>query len=338
MLRIGLVGCGTHAGWAVIPSIAQTRGRCKLVAAADINADHLEKIEDASVARFTDHREMLAKADVDAVYISTLVDVHAAVAIDAFDAGLHVICEKPMASTADECRRMVDAAARAGRLLAVDFETRFYPAHVRIRQWIDEGRLGRIEAIHIQHFWDGHKTFGPLAERRHRFADLSGALDCGIHKADIIRYWCGGRWTDIRSAGRWFGEDTRYPTHIAILGELDNGVMATLDASFAYGAYIEEKAHTDILTIVGMDGVVSQMSDDNTPGVIRLTSKHGSETLDCEALGHAEPMTQMLCTVADVIEGRRQLPPEVATGDDGLMAQMFTEQANEQAVARRRRR
>ncbi len=332
MIRIGLVGCGTHAGWAVIPSIANTNGRCKLVAAADVNAQSMEKIEDESVARFTDHRKMIAAGGLDAVYVSTLPDTHAAIAIDALRAGLHVICEKPMASGVEECRAMVDAARTADRLLVVDFETRFHENSMQIRRWIDEGRLGRIEAIHIQHFWDGHKVFGAIGARRKRLSDLAGALDCGIHKADIIRYFCGGRWKDIRAAGRWFGEDTRYPTHISILAELDNGVMATLNASFAYTAYIEPTAASHVLTIVGTDGVVSEMSDGG--GITKLVSSRGSEDVASHSPGHAAPMTRMLEAVADAIEKKTELPPQVATGDDGLMAQMFTEQANEQCVAR----
>ncbi len=335
MLKIGLVGCGTHAGWAVIPAIGNTNGLCKLAGAADIIPENLDKIKDKTVARFTDHRKLIGEADLDAVYIATLPDTHAAIAIDALRAGLHVICEKPMAANADECRRMINAAREADRLLVVDFETRFHPGNMRIRQWIDEGRLGRIEAIHIQHFWDGHKIFGVIGARRKRLADFAGALDCGIHKVDIIRYFCGGRWKDIRAEGRWFGEDTRYPTHISILAELDNGVMATLNASFAYTAYIKDTATCHVLTIVGTDGVVSELSDGKGSGDIQLVSSHGNEHFDADSTGHAAPITMMLSAVADAVEARAELPPQVAIGEDGLMAQVLTEQANDECVARR---
>ena len=335
MLRIGLVGVGTHATWAVVPAIRDTEGRCTLLAAADTNAENLARIEDSSVARFDDHRRMLAEAELDAVYIATLSDTHAEIAVDALRTGLHVICEKPMANTAGDCERMVGAARDADRVLAVDFETRYDLGNMAARRWITDGRLGRVEAVHIQHFWDGHKAFGALADRRHRLAAMAGALDCGIHKADLVRYWCGGRWREVRSLGRWFGEDLTPPPHVAALAELDNGVLVNLTASFSYTAYIEPRAESDVLTIVGTDGIISEMYEQREQRTLRLVSKSGEETLTADQLTAPKPIAQLLRDVADAAEGRQPLPPEAATGEDGWQAQVFVEQANAEAAAKR---
>jgi predicted dehydrogenase len=358
MPRIGLVGCGTHANWAVIPAIRNPNSGWELAAVADINAENLARIE-VDVPKFADHRAMLAALGdkLDAVYVATLIDSHLPIALDAFARGLHVVCEKPMAPSVADCRAMVFAAARADRVLAVNFETRYYGEFIQARQWIREGRLGRVEAIHVQHFWDGHKTFSKLAARRHRLCDAAGAMDCGIHKADMARYFVGGEWTEIHARGRWLGEEVSQPPHIAILASLDNGVLVTLGASFAYTAHIEPRAYSDVITVVGTEGVINYFDDRSgdlgEPGsaadahggaLMTLTSKTLTTSLPVKHADHADFMVAFLRDVRDRIEGRATTPgagagaeAPMATGEDGLMAQVLVEEANRQAVEARQR-
>jgi predicted dehydrogenase len=334
MIRFGLAGCGMHANWAVVPAIRGAGERCRLAAVCDVNAENLARIDAAGAARFADHRAMIAAGGLDAVYVATLVDSHARIAIDALGAGLHVVCEKPMAASVEECRAMLAAAERAGRLLAINFETRYHASSLRIRRWIREGRLGRVEAIHAQNLWDGHKVFGPIGARRKRLTDLAGALDCGVHKADLIRFFCGGNWKEVRAMGRWFGEDVAKPPHISVLASLDNGVLATLNASFAYTAYIPGRLFNDVLTIVGTHGVVSHMGDMQTPSVVKLVSADLTEEVPWDDASHDHVMVSLLNEFCDVAEGRKPAADAVfATGQDGLMAQVFVEEANRQALA-----
>lgn len=334
-MRIGLIGCGTHAKWAVIPAIRLAAPRVELVAVCDVHAPNVENLEVGPVRRYTDHRAMLAAGGLDAVYVATLMDSHARIAIDAFTAGMHVICEKPMASTAEECRQMVEAATLARRILAVNFETRYHAEIKQVRQWIDEGLLGRVEAVHIQDFWDGHKIWGEIGARRKRLTDLAGALDCGIHKADWARYWCGGRWKSITAVGRWFDETVRFAPHIGILAELDTGPMVTLNASFAYSAYIEPKAYSHGVTVVGSRGVISHFDDRTGTTALKLVSAQRSHNLEVTQTDHADAMKQLILDVASAARGEAELTRTTAQGEDGLMAQIFVEEANRQAVARR---
>ncbi|MCX5661373.1 MAG: Gfo/Idh/MocA family oxidoreductase [Planctomycetota bacterium] len=334
MLRIGLVGCGTHANWAVVPAIKAAAPRAALVAVADVNAQNLAKIEAGPAKRYSDHRQMIAVGGLDAVYVATLANTHADITCDALAAGLHVVCEKPMATSVEDCTRMTQAAAKARRVLAVNFETRYHAEILQIRRWIDEGHLGRVEAIHIQDFWDGHKVWGEIGARRKRLTDLAGALDCGIHKADWARYWCGGSWKNITALGRWFDEDVRFAPHIGVLGELDSGQMVTLNASFAYSAYIKPHAYSHVLTVVGSQGVINHFEDRVAPSVVRLTSEALTATHEVTATGHADVMTKLIRDLADAAEGK-PIPREMARGEDGLAAQIFVEEANKQAVARR---
>lgn len=332
MLQFGLIGCGTHAGWAVVPAIGNARG-CRLAAAADISPDNLEKIKDESVVRYTDYREMLARERLDAVFIATPPNAHCEPALAALEAGLHVLTEKPMAMTPDECRRMVAAADAAGRVLAVDFECRYYPGYRQARKWIQDGLLGEVHAFHLDHMWDGHKKFGPLADRRGRTMELTGCLDCGIHRIDIARYLCGGgAWHDVRATGAWFGEDSAYPPHISIVARLEPGILFTMNCSFSLTAYIEPALRHDSLAIVGTKGAIVR-GRDKAEGVAEFHLVSEALTASCpvEAKGHDKTIVHVVEDFVKVAGGA-PFPPELASGEDGLMAQICTHEANTLAV------
>lgn len=334
MKNIGLVGCGTHANWAVMPAIREVSDRWRFTAAVDVNADNLAKIDDADVAKFASHTDMIAAGGLDAVYIATLSDTHAQIAIDAMRAGLHVICEKPMATTASQCEEMVAVSKQTGKIIAIDFPLRYTWYYQRIWQWIQAGRLGRIEAFHEQSFWDGHKVFGEIGARRHRLSEKAGALDCGVHRADLARYFCGGNWKHVDARGRWFGETTKYPTHIGVLAELDNGVMVTLNSSFAYSAYIPPKAYSDVMTIVGSEGVINCFYDREQSASVQLVSRDEQTTLNMNDRKEGKAIPDILRDVADVMDGK-PVPATLAMGEDGLEAQRFVDWANDAAVANR---
>jgi predicted dehydrogenase len=237
---------------------------------------------------------------------------------------------------------MNDAARQANRHLIVNFETRFYDHFRKIREWIQAGRLGRIEAIHIQHFWDGHKAYGPSSERRARLMNLAGGLDCGIHKLDVVRFFCGGKWQEVTARGVWLGENLKKPPHIGILATLDNGVMATVNVSMGYAAQIPPRPMCEVLTIVGNRGVVSMMEDIpnvekrvQLETVVRLFSETGQE--DCRVIEppHHIAITRLLDDLADVVDGGKSPSGEMPTGEDGLMAQIAVEQANADAIKHR---
>lgn len=331
MLDYGLIGCGCHAQWAVLPAL-QNAGCCRLKAVADISETNLAKVNQPGVAQYRDYAAMLAREKLEAVFIATPVEVHAAAAVAALAAGCHVLCEKPMANSVKECRQMEAAARKAGRILAIDFESRGYPFYRQVRQWIADGHIGAIRAVHIDHMWDGHKSFGQLAERRKGFLQRSGCLDCGIHMLDITRFLCGGgEWQDVRALGAWFGEEVRFPPHIAIQARLTPGVMVTLNASFAYGAYMQARHEHESFAILGLKGVIAQERDAQGKPVFRLASDALCATVATGETDHAATIPTILREV-DRAAHEEPGPFHFATGHDGLMAQVALDAANRSAV------
>jgi predicted dehydrogenase len=185
--RYGLIGCGDIG---VVRAAALARTGAQLVAVSDIDskkATQLASRYEAVVDR--DWPTLLAR-DLDAVIISTPPSLHAQMCVDAVNAGKHVLCEKPLARTADECRAMIDAAANARRVLATGFNYRFYPSFLRAREILDSGVIGELSHIRA---YAGYSATGHN-QAWVRDADVvgGGALhDNGIHLIDLTRSFLG---------------------------------------------------------------------------------------------------------------------------------------------------
>jgi D-xylose 1-dehydrogenase (NADP+, D-xylono-1,5-lactone-forming) len=117
--------------------------------------------------------ELLADADVEAVYISLPNSLHVDWSIRALEAGKHVLCEKPLTRRPEEAERAFDAADRAGRLLMEAFMYRHHPQTARIKELVDEGAIGELRAMRAAF------SFDLLAERDEGDVRLSAELDGG---------------------------------------------------------------------------------------------------------------------------------------------------------------
>jgi predicted dehydrogenase len=343
MLNIGLVGLGHHGRLAVMPALLSHAKRGRLVAVADVDPRMLAQVDLPGVRCYSDHRKMLeSEPGMDTVFIATLADTHASIAIDSLRSGRHVICEKPMAGNVRDCQLMVDAAEESRRLLIVDFELRVRSEQQQIRRWIREGLIGRVGAIHLQRMWDGHKTQGPLSQRRARLMSEAGGLDCGVHDIDFVRFHAGGKWQTIHAMGAWFGEPFSPPPHIAIIGRMDNGVLATVNASMGYASQIEPRPMHDFLVIVGDEGVVQMaISADSPdefhqPATIKLFSRREVTAIQSRKADHSDSIAVLVDTVASIVDGTVSVEDSgLATGLDGLIAQDVVERANRQAIVER---
>lgn len=337
-LRFGLVGLGFHGLGAVLPSFFHEDAKgVELVAVCDASQERLAEV-DRPLMKFTTLEEMLEKAGLDAVYLAAGMDRHFKLAMTAFKAGKHVVCEKPMAANVEECRIMTEEAKKRGLLLAINFETRYNRKNELLRQWIAEERLGRIDAIHFTNMWDCHKSFTPSAGRRARLLSLAGALDCGIHKLDQARFLLGGNWKTVNAVGAWLGEPCQPPPHIGIIGTLDSGVMFTLNASLAFAANIEPRPMVDNIYIVGTEGVIIVNTDLLAQkGKAELYSRTLCKTVDFSDTGHTSDIALLLTEVAEFIAGGMVTPHIFATGEDGYQAQLATSLANESAQKTRMR-
>lgn len=161
--------------------------------------DVTEEIAAAARERFgfeestADWQRAVTRPDVDVVDVCTPNDSHAEIAIAAARAGKHVICEKPLARSGAEAKRMLDAVADAKVVHMVAFNYRRTPAVALARKYIDEGRIGAIlnfRGTYLQD-WSADPD-SPLSWRFQRKVAGSGAVgDIGTHVIDLARYLAG---------------------------------------------------------------------------------------------------------------------------------------------------
>jgi predicted dehydrogenase len=188
-LRIGILGAAKIA-----PSALVRPGRevadADVVAVAARSPDRARKFaRKHRVPRVHEsYEDLLADPEIDAVYNPLPNGLHCEWTIAALEAGKHVLCEKPMASNADEARRMADAADRAGRVLVEAFHWRYHPLAERILQVIANGEIGRVSHIEAALCF----PLLSLNDIRYRF-DLGGgaAMDAGCYTVSMIRHVAG---------------------------------------------------------------------------------------------------------------------------------------------------
>ncbi len=145
--RIGIIGCGGIANGKHFPSLSKL-DNIELVAFCDIileRAEHASEkygIEGARV--YTNYHELLADTSIDIIHVCTPNDSHADISIAALESGKHVMCEKPMAKTTADAKRMVEAANRSGKKLTIGYNNRFRPDSQHLKILCEEGALGDI--------------------------------------------------------------------------------------------------------------------------------------------------------------------------------------------------
>lgn len=146
-VNIGIIGCGGIANGKHMPSLAKVPN-ARMVAFCDIIPERAEKARaefgtpDARV--YTDYKELLADKNIEVVHVLTPNREHSEISIDALYAGKHVMCEKPMAKTAAEARRMCEAARATGKKLTIGYQHRQKSGSVYAKRYIESGALGEI--------------------------------------------------------------------------------------------------------------------------------------------------------------------------------------------------
>jgi predicted dehydrogenase len=189
-LRIGIVGCGAIARDMHAPAAVATP-QVQLAAAIDNDLTLARNLAQRFNIPHVGSRIADAAGVIDAVLIATPPHTHVEMSRQAFAVGLHVLCEKPMANTAEECDEMVRMAAESGHTLAVGHNFRFFPVRRKLRQLMLRHDLGEIESIVAT---EGKPyTWPTLTGYTVRRDMVPGGviLNAGIHTLDSILWWMG---------------------------------------------------------------------------------------------------------------------------------------------------
>ena len=253
-LRLGVIGLG-RAFTLMLPTFA-AHPRIKMVAASDPRPDARERFAEEFGAKvYADAESLCADPAVQAVYVASPHQFHVEHVKRAAAHGKHVLVEKPMALTSDDCLEMIAAAKAAGVKLLVGHSHSFDLPYLRASEMIRTGDYGRVCMINALNFTD-------FMYRPRRPEELDTKAGGGVvfsqaaHQVDIVRLLAGAKATSVRAfTGRW---DPKRPSEGAYNAQINfgNGCFASL----TYSGY----AHFDTDEFNGWSGELGQQRDADT--------------------------------------------------------------------------
>ena len=233
ILRFGVLGLGQAAAQA-LPALA-AHPNIRITAAVDVRQDALDKF--AQEYGGETHRsveELCASADVDVVHIATPHNLHVEHTLAAVAHGKHVVLEKPMALSLEDCDRMIEAVERAGVLLVVDRGSHgFDPPIHKIREMVRSGEYGRLGMINSWHY--GNSMYAPRTPAELDDPPPIGGIFFrqGPHQIDLVRLIGAGLVRSMKAmTGAWDPERRAVGAFLGYL-EFEDGAVV----SFAYSGY-----------------------------------------------------------------------------------------------------
>lgn len=197
--------------------------------------------------RYTDYRDLLADPEIDVVSITTHINDHRDIAIDALRSGKHVLLEKPMAPTLADCEQIAEAADQAAGFFMVGHICRFDPRVTMAKQAIDEGRIGQIVSMHARR--NLSKTIGETV-----LDDISALMGDGIHDADLMLWFSQAKVSTVYAQEVHPGKN-QYPDGGWSIARLDNGAVAVVESVW----HLPESSPYTIdarLEVIGTDGAL----------------------------------------------------------------------------------
>ena len=255
-IRFALVGCGRIARNHVA-ALAAHAERAELVALADKQPEAIERLvgqQPALVAlpRFDSLHALLADCDADVIVLATPSGLHSRQAIEAGQAGRHVLCEKPMATKWDEGMAMVRACREAGVKLFVVKQNRLNPTLQALKRAIEQHRFGRIAMVVVNVFWTRPQSYYDEARWRGRWDMDGGAfMNQASHYVDMVD-WLVGPVDNVHAYTATLGRDIEAEDSGVMSLRLRSGALASINVTMlTHGQNYEGS-----ITVLGERGTV----------------------------------------------------------------------------------
>ena len=264
MLKVGIIGCGGIANQKHLPALAgieevEVVAFCDIIEERAILSKNTYGTSDGRV--YSDYKEMLEKEDLDIVHVCTPNSSHAEISIAAMEADNHVMCEKPMAKTAEEARAMIEASEKTGKKLTIGYQNRFRKDSQFLHAACADGELGEIynakaHAIRRR----AVPTWGVFLDEE---AQGGGPLiDIGTHALDLTlwmmdnykpKYVVGKTYhklSDKENAANAFGswDPKEFTVEDSAFGfiVMENGATIYLESSWALNSLDVKEAKTTL--------------------------------------------------------------------------------------------
>ncbi len=257
-MRYALIGCGRISANHIKAAL---NNHLEIAAVSDIKEEHMEELlekynlqEEISIKRYTDYQKMLEEVKPELVSIATKSGIHAEIALNCIEAGVHVIIEKPMAMNIQDADAIIRRSCEKNVKVAVCHQNRFNIAVQEMRHALEQGRFGKLShgSVHVR--WNRNQNYYTQAAWRGTWEQDGGALmnQC-IHGIDLLCWMMGGEVEEVYGATR---QRFHYYLEAEDVGmavlKFKNGAVATVEGTTnVYPKNLEET-----LYLFGENGTV----------------------------------------------------------------------------------
>jgi predicted dehydrogenase len=317
MVRFGIAGFGLHAVKRLMPGFTRAT-KCQVTALSrqTIAAARESAVEYKIPHAFDSVAALAASPDVDAVLVTTPNSVHLADVLAAIDAGKHVLCEKPMAMNADECRQMVEAARKRGVVLGVAHVFRFNESVRRFRKMVAEGDIGRPIFARSE--------FSFLASPEHprkwlynpAIAGAGPIFDIGVHCIDTLRFVLNDEVVRVSATAHSDERSGGVESAAVLTLEFSQGAIGTVLVSY-------RADYRTPLEIVGDAGVIAADNALNVEHPIEIRLRRGDNT-ETSMVSNQAVYAMQVDAFADAVEEASPFP---IPGEDGCRNQEILDAA-----------
>ncbi len=322
MIQWGIIGCGDVTEVKSGPAfnlVANSRLVAVMRRDAAKAADYARR---HGVPKwYANAEELLRDEEVNAVYVATPPASHAEYAMAAMRAGKPVYVEKPMARTFAECQQMLQVAEETGVPLYVAYYRRALPGFLKVKEWVESGRLGKIRQVHMKLYKSLNQQVQEGATPWRVQPELAGGghfYDLAAHQLDYVDFLFGPieevQGMAVNQAGLYDAEDA-----VAASFVLPGNILLSASWNFNVPAFLEE----DLIEIIGEKGKVSFSCFDFVP--VKLITADGVEEADFPKPRHVQ---QDL--IQQVVAALLQQGESPSTGESGARTNAILEQVVDQ--------
>jgi predicted dehydrogenase len=318
MIRFGIAGFGLHAVRRLMPGFALSK-KCRVTALSrrDLGKAKQSAAEYKIPLAFDSVEELSRCSEVDAVLVTTPNSRHLPDVTAAIQAGKHVLCEKPMAMNADECRQMVEAAHQKNVLLGVAQIFRFDESVNRIRELVAAGSIGKPVFARSEFSF----LAGPAHPRKWLYdTSLAGAgpiFDVGVHCIDTLRYVLRDEVAHVNASATRDERSGTVESAAALTLEFSRGTLATVLVSY-------RAEYRTPLELIGDSGVIRADDALNVEYPIEIQVRKNDGTVRSESAYNKLAYGLQVDAFADAIEGKSRFP---APGEEGWQNQEILDAA-----------
>ena len=318
MIRFGILGFGLHAVKRLMPGFALAQN-CRVTALSRRNQQKAqESAREWKIPFAFGSAEALCQSpEVDAIFVTTPNSCHEQDVLLAIGCGKPVICEKPMAMNAGECRRMVEAARKANLLLGVAQVFRFENSTARFKDRVGVGQIGRPVFARSEFSFPA-----PQGHARKWINDLSIAgggpiADVGVHCIDTLRYILQDEVVRVSGRGLFDNDSGDMEAAAALTVEFSRGTLGAVMVSF-------RAEYRTPIEVVGETGVLRASDALNVERPINLELLRAGAVVETETLSNHLAYARQVDEFAAAVEGKSKFP---VPGEEGWQNQLILDAA-----------